>query len=152
MIKNISFHEASRDDLPKIVALFFDDTLGKTREDPNDLSLYEYAMNAILKDPNNTIWIADIAGELAGTLQLTFIPNLTFKGRLRAQIEGVRTKNSLRGQGIGAALIEHAIQQAKKCGCCMVQLTSNSARSDAIKFYKNHGFEATHVGLKLYLE
>jgi hypothetical protein len=33
-----------------------------------------------------------------------------------------------------------------------VQLTTNAARTDAQRFYKSLGFEASHVGMKLKLD
>jgi GNAT superfamily N-acetyltransferase len=45
--------------------------------------------------------------------------------------------------------LEWAIQYAKKKECNILQLTSNKQRRNAIKFYENLGFEATHEGFKL---
>ena len=82
-------------------------------------------------------------------LKLTFIRHLTFEGGLRAQIEGVRTHKNFRGQGIGRALIEHAIRLAVEKNCRLVPLTSNKVRTDAVKFYEKIGFKPSHVGFEL---
>jgi predicted N-acetyltransferase YhbS len=45
----------------------------------------------------------------------------------------------LRGTGIGGLLLEAAVDVARAAGCYRVQLTSNTARSDAHRFNEHHG-------------
>jgi ribosomal protein S18 acetylase RimI-like enzyme len=61
----------------------------------------------------------------------------------------VRTHSKFRGQGIGSKMFDYAINRAKEKGCVMVQLTTDKQRPEAIKFYENIGFVATHEGMKL---
>ena len=68
---------------------------------------------------------------------------------LRGQIEGVRVSSGQRGQGLGRAMIERAIEVAREQGCGLVQLTSDKRRPDAVRFYQSLGFTASHEGLKL---
>ena len=37
-------------------------------------------------------------------------------------------------------------------GCYRVQLTSNTVRDDAHRFYESFGFSPTHIGFKLSLD
>lgn len=76
---------------------------------------------------------------------------MTFRGGERAQIEAVRVDRSARDQGIGQAMLEWAIDQARQRGCHLVQLTTNKSRREARRFYERLGFEATHEGMKLSL-
>lgn len=150
---DLLFRRAVRTDLPEIVRLLADDSLGSTRETfqrPLPESYYA-AFEAIDRDCNNELVVAEKDGSVVGTLQLTFIPYLTYKGSWRALIEGVRVDASLRGAGLGHRLIAHAIERARERGCRMVQLTSNKSRADAIRFYQSLGFLASHEGLKLSL-
>ena len=94
---------------------------------------------------------AVIDGEVVGTLQLTFIPGLSFQGAWRAQVEGVRVRGDLRNRRIGTRLMEWAIGRARDRGCRLVQLMSNQRRLDARRFYERLGFSASHVGMKLHL-
>jgi GNAT superfamily N-acetyltransferase len=110
---------------------------------------YAEAFAAIAADPNNRLIVADDEGAVVGCLQLTFIPGLTYTGGWRAQIEGVRIARSHRGRGLGRAMFEWAIGEARGRGCRLVQLTTNKARPDALRFYENLGFVASHEGLKL---
>ena len=153
----LNFHQAILENVPALVVMLADDELGTQRE---DLSLpfngdYYKAFAAIDADPNNELVIADTGlgygGRLVGMMQLTFIPGLSHTGAWRCLIESVRIHRDFRGQGLGADLIEWAIERAKQRGCNIVQLTSDKQRPDAIAFYKKLGFVASHEGLKLKL-
>jgi GNAT superfamily N-acetyltransferase len=145
---------ATRSDVADIVRMLADDPLGAKREayaTPLPGSYYS-AFEAISRDPNNELLVAVLGGRLVGVLQLTFIPYLTYRGGWRALIEGVRVDGSVRSSGIGRKLIDWAIERARERHCHLVQLTSDKARPDAIRFYESLGFVASHEGLKLHLD
>ena len=140
--------EARREDVPEIVALLADDAIGAGREGPADDAYYA-AFELIAADERNQVLVAEADGRIVGTLQLTMIPGLSRHGMLRGQIEGVRVSSDQRGQGLGRAMIERAIEVARGQGCGLVQLTSDKRRPDAVRFYQSLGFTASHEGLKL---
>lgn len=152
MKKNPFFREATSADLPNLTALLQDDNLGKTRENVTDLAAYKQAFQAILADPNHFILVIESNRELLGCVQVSYLPNLTFKGSWRAQFEGVRISSKHRGKGLGRQLINEAIVQAKARGCKIAQLTTNNTRPEAITFYESLGFQNSHVGMKLYYD
>jgi len=135
--------------VPAIVAMLADDALGATRESPDDLTPYRKAFQDIDADPNQFLAVADRDGEVVGTLQLTYLPGLSRKGGTRAQIEAVRVRATERGTGLGSQLITWAVDQARERGCILVQLTTDTARTDAHRFYEQLGFTASHLGFKL---
>ncbi len=141
---------ATRADVPAIVAMLADDALGVSRERPGD-PVYEAAFDAVTADPNQLLVVAEVAGEPAGTLQLTFIPGLSRLGAVRAQIEAVRIRSDQRGSGLGGELVGWAVDTARERGCALVQLTTDVSRADAHRFYERLGFRASHVGMKLAL-
>jgi GNAT superfamily N-acetyltransferase len=148
------FRSAARDDVPEIVRLLASDPLGAKREafeSPLPEGYYE-AFDAIERDANNELIVAELNGRIIGVLQLTFIPYMTYGGRWRALIEGVRVDSEVRSRGIGRELFTWAISRARERNCHMLQLTSDKARPDAIRFYESLGFVASHEGLKLHLE
>jgi GNAT superfamily N-acetyltransferase len=150
---NINFRKAIRNDVQNIVRLLADDPLSAEREkyvEPLPLPYYA-AFEEINSDKNNYLIVAELDNQLVGTLQLTLITYLTYQGGKRALIEGVRTDKSVRGQGVGKAMLEWAIHKAKEKGCHVVQLTTDKKRSDALEFYKKLGFIASHEGMKLHL-
>jgi GNAT superfamily N-acetyltransferase len=58
---------------------------------------------------------------------------------------------STRGGGLGAAMIDWAISEARSRQCALVQLTTDKSRTDAHRFYQRLGFVASHEGMKLAL-
>jgi GNAT superfamily N-acetyltransferase len=147
---DLTFRRATRDDLPAIVAMLSDDALGQTREDPRLPLARSYldAFAAIEADANQYLAVVEAAGRVVGTLQLTFIPNISRKGAWRAQIEAVRIDASMRGEGLGRRMFEWSFDQARQRGCTLIQLTSDVAREDAHRFYESMGFTAGHLGFK----
>nr|WP_267882919.1 GNAT family N-acetyltransferase [Planococcus massiliensis] len=149
----IEFRNARREDVARIVEMLADDKLGRERErfeTPLPASYYA-AFSSIDSDPNNELILACLDGEIVGVQQVTFTPYLTHQGGWRATIEGIRTASSVRGQGIGRQLIGFAIERAKARGCHLVQLTTDIQRPEALRFYEQLGFSATHEGMKLKL-
>ena len=149
----VSFRPAVAGDLPELVALLADDTLGATRDDaslPLD-PLYTAAFAAIAADPNQLLLVGVAGDAVVACLQLSFIPGLTRRGMWRGQIEGVRVASAIRGSGIGRDLMTHAIGLCRARGCGLVQLTTDKSRPDAHRFYADLGFVASHEGLKLAL-
>lgn len=147
------FRRAARGDLENIVRLLADDPLGARRE-AYTLPLperYAVAFDAIDRDPNNELVVVELEGNVVGVLQLTYVPGMTYQGSWRASIEGVRIDASLRSGGLGRSLLLWAIERARSRRCRLVQLTSDKARPDALRFYESLGFVASHEGLKLHL-
>ena len=147
----LTVRNATIDDLPAIVALLNDDILGRSRDNIADLSPYKTAFAAIDADPAQHLVVMTDGDRIVGSLQLSIIPGLSRGGALRGQIESVRIASDARGGGAGAGLIGWAIEEARRQGCSIVQLTSDLQRTDAIRFYERLGFEHTHAGLKLAL-
>ncbi|MTI39497.1 GNAT family N-acetyltransferase [Fulvivirga lutimaris] len=149
----MEFREAENKDLQAIVDLLHNDTLGAGREKSSDEidQRYVKAFDLIKQEPNNSVFVAVKDNKVVGTFQLTFIQNLTYSGGIRAQIEGVRVYEELRGTGLGQLMINKAIELAKDKGAHMVQLTTDKKRPEAIKFYEKLGFVSSHEGMKLHL-
>ncbi len=147
---DLEFRQATAADLPAILQLLTDDDIARVRGDYTQevTPAVAAAFQAINSDPNNELWVVARGGEVIGTLQLTLIPGLSRGGTKRALVEAVRVRADLRGSGIGVALMAHAESQARAAGCGMVQLTSDSRRLDAHRFYARLGYAASHVGMK----
>lgn len=154
MKNGLIFRRAVRTDLPAIVRLLADDDLGSQRERDEDPlpDKYYKAFEEISKGNNHELIAAELDGKVVGTLQLIFLPSISFQGRLRSQVESVRVDKNLRGHGIGAKMMEYAIQRARERRAHVMQLTSHGTRKDAHRFYERLGFKNSHVGMKLNLE
>ncbi|MFD4256992.1 GNAT family N-acetyltransferase [Streptomyces sp. NPDC058534] len=138
-------------DIPAVVAMLADDPLGAQRESPDDLGPYLTAFERLDADPNQHVVVAVRDSRVVGTLQLTIVPGLSRRGATRSIIEGVRIHADERGSGLGTQLIEWAIDESRRQGCQLVQLTSDKTRTDAHRFYERLGFSSSHTGFKLQL-
>lgn len=151
----MKFRKATEIDVLKIVEMIADDKLGKTRENfqvplPDE---YTIAFKEINSDKNQELIVVENEKfEIIGTLQLSFIQYLTYRGGIRAQIEAVRIRKDQRGIGLGKKMFEWAINRAKEKNAHVLQLTTDKKRPEAIQFYTNLGFKASHEGMKLHFE
>ena len=142
---------ARREDVPAIVALLADDELGAQREDVVDPRPQAYwdAFDAIERSPGSRLVVAEAPdGAIVATLQLDLLPSLSRGGAPRAQIDAVRVASAHRGAGLGGRLVTWALDEARREGCRLAQLTTDRRRPDALRFYERLGFTATHHGLK----
>lgn len=144
---------ATKQDLPQIIQMIANDKLGKLREDyQKPLPQHYYvAFDLIDKDDNQELVVmVNEFDEIIGTLQLTFVQYLTYKGGIRAQIEAVRVREDQRGKGTGKVLFKWAIERSKEKGAHLLQLTTDKKRPEALNFYLKLGFNATHEGMKIH--
>lgn len=151
----MKYKKAERKDVPAIVSLLANDKLGELREqntNPLPSSYYE-SFDRIDRDPHQELMVVlNKSDEVVGTFQLSFIPYLTYRGGTRAQIEAVRIREDMRGEGLGQDMFVWAIERAKAYGAHVVQLTTDKKRPDALRFYEKLGFVASHEGMKLHLK
>ena len=151
--KDILIRRAREADLPSLIALFASDDVGG-HGDTTDAHAYDDYLKAFIAidlSANEQLFVAERDGEVVGTFEIMFNRTLTGRGGLSMVIEAVQTRVDMRGQGIGAAMIDHAVDEARRRGCRLVQLTSNMARQDAHRFYERLGFARSHYGFKLKL-
>ena len=151
----MEFRIAGRADVPAILELLADDDITRQRgfgTVPEDVDAAIWAaFETIDADPRNELIVADDAGDVIATCQLTFIPGLSRNGAERMTIEAVRVRADRRGAGVGRKLMAYAVDHARERGCRIVQLTTDKRRADAQRFYASLGFEASHEGMKLQL-
>lgn len=149
----LTFRDATRTDLPTIVRLLAEDQIGGRADDPSAPldPAYLAAFDAIERDPDHRLIVAEIEGAIAGTMQLTLLPGLLNRGAWRGQIEAVRVAADQRSLGLGARMIGWALAWFREHGCFMAQLTSNNDRARAHAFYEKLGWAKSHAGFKLYL-
>ncbi|MGN6100866.1 MAG: GNAT family N-acetyltransferase [Devosia sp.] len=153
-MSDLAYRRATAADLPFIVWLgTIDDVSGNAGDDPA-VPLpphYAEALAAIDADPRQELFIAELEGRPVGTFQLTYIPGIMRRGMWRCLIEAVHVAPEQRSRGIGSQMLRWAADRARTRGCGVLQLTSNKKRTDAHRFYRRLGFDASHEGFKLYL-
>ncbi len=146
----ITFRDAVGADLATVVRLLADDRLsgGRERDETPLPESYVRGFRAMLAQGGRLI-LAEQDGAVVGCLQLNVIHGVSQQGLSRAQVEGVRVDSARRGGGIGAALMRHAMTEARAAGCGVMQLTTNSSRTEAQAFYARLGFTHSHAGMKV---
>ena len=96
-------------------------------------------LTALVRDSSSTLMVArNDHGEIIGALTLTVYRVPT---GIRSIIEDVIVDNSARGQGIGEALVKHAIRVARERGAGNISLTCNPMREAANRLYQRMGFK-----------
>lgn len=146
------FRAATQADVASIITMLADDPMGRDREDPAHFGPYLEAFDRIEADPNQHQIVAERDGAVVATLQLSLAPGLSRRGATRATIEGVRVAAGARGGGLGTQLIEWAVQESRRHGASLIQLTSDASRVEARRFYERLGFTASHLGFKRTLD
>ncbi len=151
----MKFRKATKKDISVIVEMIADDELGKERENFQTPLPSEYlrAFERINSDENQELIVVENDNaEIVGTLQLTFIQYLTYRGGIRAQIEAVRIRKDKRGIGLGRTMFEWAIKRAQEKKAHLLQLSTDKKRPKAIKFYEDLGFTQSHEGMKMHFD
>lgn len=152
-MSQLTFRDALPSDIPAIVRLMHE---GHMRADTPPLDpatlgdpRYRVAYDEIAADPAHRLIAAERDGAVVGTIQISYLPGLSHFGARRAQFENVFVSPEHRGTGVGTAMMQWAIAQSRAAGCSIIQLTSGKVRTDAHRFYRRLGFEASHEGFKL---
>lgn len=139
-------------DLPRVVELLALGAVpGTSEEREADPESYRAALLDIDRS-GSVLLVAEIDHDVVGVCQLIVFRHIQAGGGRCAEIESVHVHPDQRGHGVGTALMRHAIDRARALGCYRVQLTSNTVREDAHRFYDALGFVATHIGFKMSLE
>lgn len=152
--QNFRLRRAVESDVVPIIELIARDQLRASVESsaPERRAPYRAAFRVIDADPAQLLCVVESpGGVVVATMQLTFIPGLARSGALRLQIEAVRVDESLRGNGLGSAMISWAVGEGRRRGATLVQLTSDKSRVEAHRFYERLGFTQSHAGFKLFL-
>lgn len=102
---------------------------------------------AIVDNPNSVLFIAEVDGSVVGSLTLAFYRIPT---GLKAWIEDVVVDDAARGKGVGEALNQAAIAEARKRGAKNVSLTSRASREAANRLYQRLGFTPYETNLYRY--
>ena len=149
----LSIRQATLEDFDFVVSLIGSDPIADARQParPDDQIHQRDAFDAIARDPNHLLLVAEFEHQRVGSFQLSFIPGVSRQGAWRGQIESVRIHPDYRNRGLGSAMMTWAVERCRQRGCGLVQLTSDRQRSSAHRFYERLGFSPTHTGFRLSL-
>lgn len=105
------------------------------------------ALERIVASEASHLLLARREGRIVGSLTLVVFEIPT---GVRAWIEDVVVDESARGAGVGAALNEAALAEARRRGAVTVDLTSRPSREAANRLYRRLGFVARETNVYRY--
>lgn len=95
-------------------------------------------LEALVRSPASTLLVALDGDVIVGSLTLV---NFLIPTGLRAWIEDVVVDEKCRGLGVGAALVNAAVDECRRQGIRSIDLTSRPSREAANALYRKLGFE-----------
>lgn len=137
---HLDIRKAAESDLPAVLRLYAQPGMDNGRV----LSVDDAAqiLRRMAAYPEYGVYVAtQDDGSVVGTFALLVMENLAHMGTPSAVVEDVCVDERLHGQGIGRAMMEFAMEFARRRGCYKLALSSNAAREGAHAFYRSLGFE-----------
>jgi ribosomal protein S18 acetylase RimI-like enzyme len=104
-------------------------------------------LGEMVDDANTVLFVARLDGDIVGSLTLVFYRIPT---GLKAWIEDVVVAETARGHGIGVALSEAALAEARRRGAKDVNLSSRPVRVAANRLYLRLGFHVRETNMYRY--
>jgi len=90
-----------------------------------------------LGDPNRTVLVAELDGEVVGMAHLA--PSEAANATHRAEVQRVAVAAAARGRGVGRALMAAVEDEARRRGLSLLWLTTHED-ADAEAFYRSVGY------------
>lgn len=136
---SLDIRQAVAADLPHVLALYAQPGL----DDGQILSIKqaEAMLATFARYPSYRLFVACDGDQVVGTYALLVMHNLAHCGTPSAVVEDVVVDATRRSQGIGEAMMRHAMGLAAQAGCYKLALSSNAIRERAHAFYESIGFE-----------
>jgi GNAT superfamily N-acetyltransferase len=129
---------ATESDLPAVIRLHNQLDPGEPQISNADADRIFARINTY---PDYAIYVAESdEAAIVGTFGLLVMDKLAHNGQPSALVEDVVVDESLRGQGIGRAMMLFAMEYCRTRGCYKLALSSNLKRTEAHTFYETLGF------------
>ncbi len=97
-------------------------------------------LERVLADPAVTLFVARSGGRVCGTATLAVVATPTW---VTAHVNDVVVDGSVRGTGVGRALMQAVLARARERRAEVVRLTSAERRREAHLLYESLGFRQT---------
>jgi len=107
----------------------------------------DYFYYEILNEFPNTFIVAEIGGEVVSYIMCRIEYGLSVIRRFglarKGHIISIATMEAHRGKGVGTNLMQRAMDEMRKGGCKEVFLEVRVTNEDAVRLYRNLGFQVT---------
>jgi GNAT superfamily N-acetyltransferase len=110
---------------------------GRDRE-PVQALLKLLSEDALVTSEDAPTYVAERDGRVVGTVTLCVFRTLTGP---KAYLDHLVVAPDWRRRGIGRALMEHVIEQARAAGASRIDLTANSGKQPGRALYRSLGFQ-----------
>jgi ribosomal protein S18 acetylase RimI-like enzyme len=137
--QELVIREATADDVPAILSIYRE--AGLDRDAAFTANEAAAQLEAFRAYPSYRVFVALLDRGVAGTYALLIMDNLAKRGRRSAVVEDVAVAPECQGNGVGRAMMLHAMEQCRQAGCYKLMLSSNLRRTEAHDFYQALGFE-----------
>lgn len=110
------------------------------------------SVRAYLEEADTDVFVATAeAGSVVGVLSLRVMRDL-FHGRPTALIQELVVADGHRGEGIGGALLDTALDRARELGCVEIAVTTGEQNEAGQAAYRSRGFEPDGVYFERHFE
>ena len=133
MADSLTIRSATMDDAVAVASLLAE--LGY----PQDVSVAAHSLQLALADPQQAVFVAELAGEVVGLAAVTRLFYFHL-GQPIARLSSLVVSETLRSQQLGKRLLQAAEQWAQAQGCVQLELTSSVKRERAHAFYQRAGY------------
>ncbi|WP_211442388.1 GNAT family N-acetyltransferase [Collimonas humicola] len=144
---HLTVRQATPDDAETLVALLADMDEEPARDATLDADGARQIMGRMAAYPYFRAYLVFADDVAVGTFSILVFCSLTHEGTQQAVLDAVVVSRACRGQGIGSAMLDHAVRIAGEAGCYKIALSSNLKRMDAHRFYENFGFKQHGISL-----
>jgi GNAT superfamily N-acetyltransferase len=144
----VHVRSATKADLPDVLRLYAQPDLDDGAVLP--IAEAQRRFDRFAQYPDYVLYVAEVDGKIVGTFALLVMDNLAHLGAPSAIVEDVAVDPARQGEGIGRAMMTHAIVVCRSKGCYKVALSSNLKRERAHAFYESLGFERHGYSFRLH--
>jgi GNAT superfamily N-acetyltransferase len=144
---HVTVRQATLDDAETLAALLADMDDEPPRDAMLDADGARQIMDRMAAYPCFRAYLVFADGVAVGTFSILAFCSLTHEGAQQAVLDAVVIGRACRGQGIGSAMLDHAVRIAGEAGCYKIALSSNLKRMDAHRFYEKFGFKQHGISL-----
>lgn len=139
MNASVQIREATKADLPDILRLLAQPEMDDGQTLP--LTAAERLFDHMARYPDYRMYVAIRDDRIVGAFALLIMDNLGHQGAPSGVIEDVVVEPQCQRQGVGKAMMQHALRVCGEKGCYKLALSSSLKRERAHAFYESLGFE-----------
>ncbi len=136
---NLQIRTIRPDELPALLKLY--EHMHAADEPLPDTTTVARVWDELCNDPKLRCFVATVDDAPVASCILAIIPNLTRGARPYGLIENVVTHVEYRRQGVGTALLRHALAVAWEHDCYKVMLLTGRKDEKVFQFYEKAGFQ-----------